>query len=111
MAAWVPRTGWRTNTSCPRFWAIPVPTTTKIAAVSTKVSFIQTPYNDHSPVTEPKQPENAAPRQSDSPSAAAPISDEEPMLFCPLCSQHLTARKCKLFCEQCGYYMSCADYI
>jgi hypothetical protein len=35
---------------------------------------------------------------------------EEPMLFCPVCSRRLTARKCKLFCETCGYYMSCADY-
>lgn len=34
----------------------------------------------------------------------------EPMLFCPVCSLRLSQRKCKLFCEQCGYYMSCADY-
>jgi len=46
-----------------------------------------------------------------------PISDRnqagtenEPMLYCPVCSRRLTERKCKLFCEQCGYYMSCADY-
>ena len=38
-----------------------------------------------------------------------PIQDE-PMLYCPVCSRRLTARKCKLFCETCGYYMSCADY-
>jgi methionyl-tRNA synthetase len=37
-------------------------------------------------------------------------SAEEPMLYCPVCSRRLTERKCKLFCEQCGYYMSCADY-
>ncbi len=36
---------------------------------------------------------------------------EEPMLFCPVCCTRLAARKCKLLCEQCGYYMSCADYI
>ena len=36
--------------------------------------------------------------------------DDEPMLYCPVCSRRLTARKCKLFCETCGYYMSCADY-
>jgi len=35
---------------------------------------------------------------------------DEPMLYCPVCSRRLTARKCKLFCETCGYYMSCADY-
>jgi len=37
-------------------------------------------------------------------------SDGEPMLFCPVCSRRLAERKCKLYCEQCGYYMSCADY-
>jgi methionyl-tRNA synthetase len=36
--------------------------------------------------------------------------EDEPMLYCPVCSKRLTERKCKLFCEQCGYYMSCADY-
>ena len=40
-----------------------------------------------------------------------PVSgSEEPMMYCPVCSRRLTARKCKLFCETCGYYMSCADY-
>jgi hypothetical protein len=37
-------------------------------------------------------------------------SEQEPMLYCPVCSRRLTERKCKLLCEQCGYYMSCADY-
>ena len=41
---------------------------------------------------------------------AKAASDNEPMLYCPVCSRRLTERKCKLFCEQCGYYMSCADY-
>jgi hypothetical protein len=36
--------------------------------------------------------------------------DDEPMLYCPVCSTRLTGRKCKLQCEKCGYYMSCADY-
>ncbi|MGO9260255.1 MAG: hypothetical protein ACLQU1_28705 [Bryobacteraceae bacterium] len=36
--------------------------------------------------------------------------DVEPMLYCPVCSTRLTDRKCKLFCAQCGYYLSCADY-
>jgi hypothetical protein len=35
---------------------------------------------------------------------------DEPMLYCPVCSIRLTERKCKLFCERCGYYLSCADY-
>jgi len=37
--------------------------------------------------------------------------DAEPMLHCPVCSQKLLARKCKLYCARCGYYMSCSDYI
>jgi hypothetical protein len=38
------------------------------------------------------------------------IEEHEPCLYCPVCSVRLSERKCKLFCEQCGYYMSCADY-
>ncbi|MGH9808809.1 MAG: hypothetical protein ACRD9W_16445 [Terriglobia bacterium] len=44
------------------------------------------------------------------PEFAPPTSENEPMLYCPVCSRRLAERKCKLFCEQCGYYMSCADY-
>ena len=44
--------------------------------------------------------------QADTPSP----SENEPMLYCPVCSLRLEQRKCKLFCPQCGYYMSCADY-
>jgi hypothetical protein len=36
--------------------------------------------------------------------------EREPMLYCPVCSLPLAELKCKLFCERCGYYMSCADY-
>lgn len=36
--------------------------------------------------------------------------ESEPMLFCPVCSTRLAERKCKLFCQKCGYYLSCADY-
>jgi hypothetical protein len=43
----------------------------------------------------PKSPEN---------------TETEAMLYCPVCSMKLESRKCKLFCTQCGYYMSCADY-
>ena len=35
---------------------------------------------------------------------------EEPMLYCPVCSTRLTGLKCKLICAKCGYYLSCADY-
>lgn len=36
--------------------------------------------------------------------------ENEPILYCPVCSTRLSERKCKLLCEQCGYFMSCADY-
>lgn len=39
-----------------------------------------------------------------------PSDQDEPMLYCPICSTRLTGQKCKLLCEKCGYYMSCADY-
>jgi hypothetical protein len=41
---------------------------------------------------------------------AAPAEPEHPMRYCPVCSQHLEPRRCKLICTQCGYFMSCADY-
>jgi hypothetical protein len=37
-------------------------------------------------------------------------SEDEPMLYCPVCSTRLAEQKCKLYCKDCGYYMSCADY-
>jgi len=49
----------------------------------------------------------------DDPQPAQPRAqknEDEPMLYCPVCSTRLTGRKCKLLCEKCGYYMSCADY-
>jgi len=39
-----------------------------------------------------------------------PARENEPMLYCPVCSTRLTELKCKLVCNQCGYFMSCADY-
>ena len=36
--------------------------------------------------------------------------EKEPMLYCPVCSTRLVSLKCKLVCENCGYYTSCADY-
>jgi hypothetical protein len=30
--------------------------------------------------------------------------------YCPVCSARLEAKKCKLHCRICGYYMSCSDY-
>ena len=48
--------------------------------------------------------------QDPEPKPLEPSTEEEPMLYCPVCSSRLTARKCKLLCEKCAYYMSCADY-
>jgi len=47
------------------------------------------------------------------PPVEKPASDpreQEPMLYCPRCNARLVELKCKLICERCGYYMSCADY-
>jgi hypothetical protein len=35
---------------------------------------------------------------------------EDVSRYCPVCSQRLESRRCKLICNVCGYYMSCADY-
>ena len=35
---------------------------------------------------------------------------EDPSRYCPVCSQRLELRRCKLLCSACGYYMPCADY-
>jgi hypothetical protein len=37
-------------------------------------------------------------------------TEEDPILYCPVCSTRLTPRQCKLICEECGYYLSCSDY-
>jgi hypothetical protein len=51
------------------------------------------------------------PEETKSPEpAASEHVPEEAMLYCPVCDQKLIQRKCKLLCERCGYYMSCADY-
>ena len=35
---------------------------------------------------------------------------EYPISFCPVCSERLEPRRCKLVCGKCGYYLSCSDY-
>ena len=57
----------------------------------------------------PTRPENRQPDRSES-QAGQRKDENEPMLYCPVCSSRLTEQKCKLLCERCGYYMSCADY-
>ena len=49
-------------------------------------------------------------REGVAPKPPGTKESEEAMLYCPVCSTKLESRKCKLFCTQCGYYMSCADY-
>ena len=41
---------------------------------------------------------------------ARPVEQEDASRYCPVCSQRLDSRRCKLVCNACGYYMSCADY-
>jgi hypothetical protein len=36
--------------------------------------------------------------------------ERNPSIYCPICSTRLQGQRCKLVCEKCGYYMSCADY-
>jgi hypothetical protein len=62
-------------------------------------------------VQPPKSQDFSASSDAADPPESTPASLDDPMLYCPVCSRRLDARKCKLFCAQCGYYMSCADYI
>jgi ribosomal protein S27AE len=52
--------------------------------------------------TKQTEPQEAAPQTAG--------RHEDACLFCPRCSSRLAELKCKLVCEKCGYYMSCADY-
>jgi len=56
--------------------------------------------------------ENTRPKEQASPAADVPVkaSPAEALQYCPVCSQVLTRRSCKLICPACGYYMSCSDY-
>jgi hypothetical protein len=44
------------------------------------------------------------------PSRSMATGHEDASRYCPVCSQRLESRRCKLICGVCGYYMSCADY-
>jgi hypothetical protein len=53
--------------------------------------------------------------QSSAPSSSGTVpaertGQEDASRYCPVCSQRLESRRCKLICNVCGYYMSCADY-
>ena len=41
---------------------------------------------------------------------AGKTTHDDASRFCPVCSQRLESRHCKLICDVCGYYMSCADF-
>jgi len=62
---------------------------------------------------EPEQssPEPAGSQAGVEETTASELRGEYALRYCPVCSQRLESRRCKLICSQCGYYMSCADYI
>jgi hypothetical protein len=60
------------------------------------------------PTYDARQPDHSTHSPNASTSAAAPY--EHASHHCPVCSQRLEPRRCKLICAVCGYYMSCADY-
>jgi len=55
----------------------------------------------------PPQREESAPAPIEQRTA---VAYEDASRYCPVCSQRLESRRCKLICAVCGYYMSCADY-
>jgi hypothetical protein len=42
--------------------------------------------------------------------SAAVESVDHHCQICPTCGHRLHGHRCKLVCNQCGYYLSCADY-
>ena len=70
----------------------------------------RTPWSARDALVPPEPTWGSAADQGVRPTYSPHPADTEPVLFCPVCSLRLTERKCKLYCEQCGYFMSCADY-
>jgi hypothetical protein len=67
--------------------------------------------SEERPESTPARPRKPAPdsnSQAASPMSLAP--GDHISRYCPVCSQRLEARHCKLLCTVCGYYMSCADF-
>lgn len=48
--------------------------------------------------------------RAESDSGEEQSAEQHPMMFCPVCSERLGPRRCKLVCGKCGYYLSCSDY-
>jgi hypothetical protein len=81
------------------------------------VSVRPKPADAVSPKTAPPQDDPKAIAEGVDGFAIAPDLDgfaiavnEDASRYCPVCSQRLESRRCKLICPVCGYYMSCADY-
>jgi hypothetical protein len=59
--------------------------------------------------------QSSEPREStdERPSDEPVRASSEPSRTCPNCGAPLLERKCKLICPnaQCGYYMSCSDFL
>ncbi len=72
-----------------------------------KLQSVQATTNQ-APANDPHRPDHSAHSLNDLRPAAVPY--EHASHFCPVCSQRLESRRCKLICLVCGYYMSCADY-
>lgn len=51
-----------------------------------------------------------AEQQIQEPAPAKKEQTEHHSVYCPNCSHRLTGHRCKLLCQRCGYYLSCADY-
>jgi hypothetical protein len=63
--------------------------------------------------TAPAETRGAAVTESARNTAAEKVAaqgHEDASRYCPICSQRLESQRCKLVCNRCGYYMSCADY-
>ena len=43
-------------------------------------------------------------------SPAASEELEHPSQYCPVCSQRLSHRSCKMICDTCGFFLSCSDF-
>jgi hypothetical protein len=76
---------------------------------------ITVPAVEHAvkPGAAPIQPEpagSASPQLAAHVERSAIVPQEDASRYCPVCSQRLESRRCKLICAVCGYYMSCADY-
>ena len=60
-----------------------------------------------------QQQEAVIPGRKERPGAAArtrAVEPEHASHHCPRCSAKLEPRKCKMICNECGYYMSCSDF-